>query len=115
MDGRPTVMDAADALEQIPASSIENIEIITNPSAKYDPEGTSGIINIVMKKSKVAGVSGIVELNGGLNDQYGAEGIFDYKKEDLHLNLSANYNRRIFEIEEEEENWTRRNNYNFFL
>lgn len=109
IDGRPTVMDAADVLEQIPASSIKNIEIITNPSAKYDPEGTSGIINIVLKKSELAGVSGVVELNGGLNDQYGAEGIFDYKKEDLHLNFSANYNRRIFEMEEENNNRTTKN------
>ncbi|MCZ7602872.1 MAG: TonB-dependent receptor family protein [Melioribacteraceae bacterium] len=109
IDGRPTVMDAADALQQIPASSIENIEIITNPSAKYDPEGTAGIINIVMKKSELAGISGIVELNGGLNNQYGAEGIFDYKKNDIHLNFSANYNRRIFEMDEQEENWTLRN------
>ncbi len=109
IDGRPTVMDAADALQQIPASSIENIEIITNPSAKYDPEGTSGIINIILKKSEVAGVSGIVELDGGLNDQYGAEGIFDYKKEDIQFNLSANYRKRVFEIDEREENWTQQN------
>ena len=109
IDGRPTVMDAADVLEQIPASSIKNIEIITNPSAKYDPEGTSGIINIVLKKSELAGISGVVELNGGLNDQYGTEGIFDYKKEDLHLTFSANYNKRIFEMEEENNNWTTKN------
>lgn len=38
IDGRPSVLDASDALEQVPASTIENIEIITNPSAKYDPE-----------------------------------------------------------------------------
>lgn len=110
IDGRPTVLDPADALEQIPASSIENIEIITNPSAKYDPEGVAGIINIVMKKSDKIGVSGIVELNGGLNDQYGAEGIFDYRKNDLHANLTANYNKRVFGIEEEEYNWTEQNN-----
>lgn len=114
IDGRPTVMDAADALQQIPASAIDNIEIITNPSAKYDPEGTAGIINIVMKKSEIAGMSGIVELDGGLNDQYGAEGIFDYKKDDIHFNLSGNYRDRVFEIEEEEENWTDRNGVRSF-
>lgn len=110
IDGRPTVLDPADALEQIPASSIENIEIITNPSAKYDPEGVAGIINIVMKKSDKVGISGVVELNGGLNDQYGAEGIFDYRKDDFHANLTGNYRKRIFGIEEEEYNWTEQNN-----
>ncbi len=42
IDGRPTILDPSDALQQIPASSIENIELITNPSAKYNPEGTAG-------------------------------------------------------------------------
>jgi hypothetical protein len=47
IDGRPSPLDGSDALQQIPASSIENIEIITNPSAKYDPDGVGGIINII--------------------------------------------------------------------
>ena len=54
IDGRPSIISSQDALQQIPASSIESIEIITNPSAKYDPEGTAGIINIHFKeKSKL--------------------------------------------------------------
>ena len=51
IDGRPSVLDAQDALQQVAASSIDKIEIITNPSAKYDPEGTAGIINIILKKN----------------------------------------------------------------
>lgn len=50
VDGRPSVLQGSDALQQIPASAVENVEIITNPSAKYDPDGVGGIINIVMKK-----------------------------------------------------------------
>ena len=52
IDGRPSIISSQDALQQIPASSIESIEIITNPSAKYDPEGTAGIINIILKKNQ---------------------------------------------------------------
>ena len=50
IDGKPSVLDGNEALQQIPANTIENIEIITNPSVKYDPDGTAGIINIVLKK-----------------------------------------------------------------
>lgn len=69
IDGRPTPFTAADALEQIPASTIRNIEVITNPSAKFDPDGNSGIININTKKSKLLGFSGIANANA---DSYGS-------------------------------------------
>ncbi len=51
VDGRPTTIDPAQLLKQIPSSSIKRIELITNPSAKYNPEGMSGIINIVLHKN----------------------------------------------------------------
>lgn len=51
VDGRPTNIDAAQLLKQIPSTSIKRIELITNPSAKYNPEGMSGIINIVLHKN----------------------------------------------------------------
>ena len=59
MDGKPSVLVGAsnsDILNSIPASSIESIELVTNPSARYDPDGTSGILNIILKK----------RINGGL-------------------------------------------------
>jgi outer membrane receptor protein involved in Fe transport len=98
IDGRPTILDPNEALEQIPASSIENIEIITNPSAKYNPEGTAGIINLLLKKNTLAGMSGILELNAGLNDRYGGETIWDYKMDGYQINLGLDYNNRSFEI-----------------
>lgn len=106
IDGRPSILDPADALQQIPASSIENIEIITNPSAKYDPEGTSGIINVVLKKSKNQGISGVFELNGGLKDKYGGEAITDYKGDSFQANLGLNYNNRNFGGTQTEKRWT---------
>ncbi|MBQ6726040.1 MAG: TonB-dependent receptor [Bacteroidales bacterium] len=59
--------DLETLLEQIPASSIENVEVVTNPSAKYDPEGMSGIINLKLKENTVGakGLNGVVNLNFG--------------------------------------------------
>lgn len=106
IDGRPTMLDAADALAQIPSSSIENIEIITNPSAKYNPEGTSGIINIVLKKQERAGISAMLDLNGGLNDKYGAESIVDYKTQEYDLKFGINYSDRVFDVDQLQERRT---------
>ena len=99
IDGRPTILDANDVLQQTPASSIENIEIITNPSAKYNPEGTAGIINIILKKNQNLGMSSVLELNGGLNDKYGAQGIFDLKNNDIEIMLGVDFSDRIFEMD----------------
>lgn len=64
IDGRPTTLDPAQLLKQIPASSIKKIELITNPSAKYNPEGMSGIINIVLHKNANNGFNG--SFNSGI-------------------------------------------------
>lgn len=64
IDGRPSSLTTGGTgktlLDALPAGSIERIEIVNNPSAKYDPDGTSGIINIVLKKNKLKGVNGII-------------------------------------------------------
>ena len=96
IDGRPTVLDAQDALQQIPASTIDNIEIITNPSAKFDPEGTAGIINIITKDNALQGISGLVNANGGMNDKYGGEMTLSYRTDDYTATLGADHNRRIY-------------------
>ncbi len=64
IDGKPTNMDAAQILQQIPSASIKQIELITNPSAKYNPEGMSGIINIVLNKNSKLGFNG--SINNGV-------------------------------------------------
>jgi outer membrane receptor protein involved in Fe transport len=96
IDGRPSVMDAQDALQQIPASAIKSIEIITNPSAKYDAEGTAGIINIILKKNQNLGLSGIINLDGGFNDKYGGSGEFQYKTPKIGYDFGVDYNKRNF-------------------
>lgn len=64
IDGKPSTISASQLLQQIPSSSIKQIELITNPSAKYNPEGMSGMINIVLNKNSKIGFNG--SLNGGL-------------------------------------------------
>lgn len=96
VDGRPSIIDAQDALQQIPASSIQNIEIITNPSAKYNPEGTSGIINIILKNNENLGLSGIINGNAGLDSKYGGDFLFQYKTPGLNYIFGLNYNKREF-------------------
>jgi outer membrane cobalamin receptor len=96
IDGRPTVLEPNDALQQIPASNIEQIELITNPSAKYDPSGIAGIINVIMKKQKSQGTNGIVNLNVGLDDKYGGDFLVNHRTDKLNIFLGANYNDRSF-------------------
>lgn len=64
IDGKPSVFTGTQALEQVPAGHIENIEIITTPSAKHDTEGDVGIINIITKKYSRQGLSGMINLSG---------------------------------------------------
>lgn len=95
IDGRPSSMPISQLLKQVPASAIEKVEIITNPSAKYDPEGMSGILNIIMKKNRLQGFNATV--NSGFT--YGKKlrnnsslGI-NYRKNKINVytNLSGNY------------------------
>lgn len=92
VDGRPSMLsgtDKAAILEQIPANTIETIELITNPSAKYDPEGMAGIINIKTKKEKRDGTNGLITLNYGTWEKYGAS--LNLNKRTGKFNLYANY------------------------
>ena len=96
IDGKPTVLEGSDALRQLPASTIENIEIITNPSAKYDPDGNAGIINVVMKKSIEKGTSGIVNASVGINNKYRADFLVNRRQGKLNFFLGGNYNNNLY-------------------
>ena len=106
IDNRPTVLDANDALQQIPASTIKDIEIITNPSAKFDPDGPTGIINLVMKKQGYSGSSGTINLNGGLDEKYGGDFLFNYKTGIITTYIGADYNKRFMPGTSNSENRT---------
>jgi outer membrane receptor protein involved in Fe transport len=72
INGKPSIMsdDPSNSLGTITAEMVEKVEVITNPSAKYDAEGTSGIINIVLKKDEKEGLNGSVSLNAGTQNNY---------------------------------------------
>tara|TARA_B100000780_G_scaffold277516_1_gene248394 strand:- start:1643 stop:4084 length:2442 start_codon:yes stop_codon:yes gene_type:complete len=75
IDGRQSglvAMSAEDALRMIPADQIERVEVITNPSARYDAQGMAGIINIITKKEKKSGTNGSITLNAGVPRNYQA-------------------------------------------
>jgi len=91
IDGKPSPLKGSDALRQIPASAVENIEIITNPSAKYDPDGLSGIINIVTKKRALDGISGVVNTSVGTGDKYRGDFLVNYKNDKFSFFLGADY------------------------
>lgn len=79
----------SDGLRQIRANAIERIEIITNPSARYEAEGMAGIINIVMKKDDVAGLNGSVSANIGHPDNFGIGASMNYLKNKLNFFTGA--------------------------
>ena len=94
INGKPSVLDANDALQQIPASTIENIEIITNPSVKYDPDGVAGIININLKEQEESGWSGMTDISAGTFDNYRINGLLNYKMGNFDVFGGVNYGDR---------------------
>lgn len=100
IDGKPSLIaggNVAQILASIPASSIESVEVITNPSAKYDAEGQSGIINIVLKKNTKLGFNGSAAITAGNRDNYNANTnlSFQNSKVNLYGNYSYRYGNRI--------------------
>lgn len=95
VNGRPsglTGLSSADALSQFPANMIEKVEIITNPSARYEAEGSAGIINIVLKKDRRKGWNGIFDANTGWPHNHGASANLNYRRE--KVNFFINYGLR---------------------
>lgn len=82
----------ADVLKQIPADDIKQIEVITSPSAKYDAEGTAGIINIITKKNSIQGINGNADLSlGRWNDRL--NGSLNYRKKSIGFSARGGFNR----------------------
>lgn len=93
VDGRPSVLTGTDALRQIPANIIDNIEIITNPSAKYDAEGITGIINIVTKRTGNTNMNGMANAGVGSRDKYNGDFNFNYRTDDYNIMVGGDARR----------------------
>lgn len=91
IDGKPTTLSVTDALQQLPAASIQSVEVITNPSAKYDAETTSGIINIILKKENRKGMNGNIGLSIGTRDKYSGNVGFNLNTGKLNFSTSYSY------------------------
>ncbi|HEX8672604.1 MAG TPA: TonB-dependent receptor [Longimicrobium sp.] len=78
-------------LQQLPANMIERVEVVPNPSAKYDPEGMAGIVNIVLKGNAELGLSGGLTLAAGTNDRYNGSGNLGYQRGRVTLFGSYGY------------------------
>lgn len=87
INGKPSILadQEGNALGSITADMIEQIEVITNPSAKYQAEGTSGIINIVLKKDEKKGLNGSVSVNTGIPDNHSIGGSMNYRTEKFNF------------------------------
>ncbi|HKK61934.1 MAG TPA: outer membrane beta-barrel family protein [Bacteroidales bacterium] len=97
INGKPTVLDAADALRQIPASNIQNIEIITNPSVKYDPDGNGGIVNVVLKKQHEKGTTGIINASVGVNNKYRADALINRRLGKFNYFIGGGWSDNLYD------------------
>ncbi len=97
INGKPSGLvglNSTDALRQLPAESIERVEVITSPSARYDAEGTAGILNIILRRSKLQGLNGAITVNGGYPTTAGVSGNINYRTGDFNFFTTSGYNYR---------------------
>ncbi|WP_242204583.1 outer membrane beta-barrel family protein [Aestuariivivens insulae] len=97
INGKPSGLvglNSTEALRQLPAESIEKVEVITSPSARYEAEGTAGILNIILRRSKLQGLNGAVTVNAGHPNSAGVSANINYRTGDLNFFNTTSYNYR---------------------
>lgn len=94
IDGKPSLFEGALALEQIPSGQVKNIEIITNPSARYDAEGTAGIINVVTKKSSNQGWNGVINVSGNTAESHSVDFLMTERLDKFYWKAGGRYFRK---------------------
>jgi len=100
INGKPSALVANNGLDQIPAETIEKVEVITNPSARYEAQGTAGIINIILKKNKKGGFSGSVQVGAGDPRDFRANVNLTYKTDKINFFTNVGYRNSNFFGEE---------------
>src|SRR5690606_17522552 len=95
IDGKPSGMasNIGEALKMIPSEALDRVEVITNPSARYEAEGGAGIINIILKKGSNNGVNGSVSANVADPLSYGANASINYREKDFNLYTNIGYSK----------------------
>ena len=91
LDGRPMRGDRRSMVEDLPADMIDRIEVITNPSAKYDPDGMAGIINIILKRGRFEGMNGSTTITAGEYSRYNLSGMFNYRRDKFNFFTNGSY------------------------
>ena len=91
LDGRPMRGDRRSMVEDLPADMIDRIEVITNPSAKYDPDGMAGIINIILKRGRFEGMNGSATVTAGEYSRYNLSGMFNYRRDKFNFFTNGSY------------------------
>ncbi len=97
IDGKPSALvglTGTDALRNLPADAIEKVEVITSPSARYDAEGTAGILNIILRKGKITGFNGSVNLTVGNPDMLRFAPNLNYRTKKINLFSNIGYSYR---------------------
>jgi len=96
IDGKPSVIQGSEGLQQIPASAVQSLEIITSPSAKYDPDGEAGIINVIMKKQKNTGIGGVVNASVGTRNKYNGDFLLNLKRNKVNFFVGGEFSDQKF-------------------
>ena len=95
IDGKPSnAINITDALRMIPADAIDKVEVVTNPSARYDAEGGGGLLNIILKKGKNKGFNGTLLGTVGYPENDGLSGTLNYKTKKVNFFTTQGYNYR---------------------
>lgn len=106
IDGKPSFYSGTQALQQIPAGQIENIEIITTPSARYNTDGEVGMINIITKKNQQQGVNGIINSYGSTALSNGIDFLISQQHNKWQWNFAGHWNQPIRESNFEQKKTT---------
>ncbi|MDR1645697.1 MAG: TonB-dependent receptor [Tannerellaceae bacterium] len=106
VDGKPSVFSGSQALQQIPAGQIENIEIITTPSARHDTGGDVGIIHIITRKDAKPGLSGMVNLSGSTLLSRAADFLLSHQANRSRWHFGGNWTERMLKSQFEQDKTT---------